>query len=167
MTSRGELSAVRIRRATRDDIAALRASDDVFDHPVSVAWAEQFFAKSGHHMVIAEDERGTIVGFATGIEMAHPDKGTELMIYELGVAERVRSRGLGTELVTALVGFARELGFYGVWTATEPDNEAALATYRRAGANAEEATVVLVWQFANVPADTDPPPPRNISRAAE
>jgi len=136
---------MRVRRASRDDIPALLRSDDLFDEPAAPDWTERFFRAGGHHLLVAEDGGGTIVGFASAIEMVHPDKGTEMMIYELGIAEAARGRGLATELVRAVVDLARELGCYGVWTATEPDNEPALRTYRRGGAAEEELSVVLVW----------------------
>ncbi len=47
----------------------------------------------------------------------------------------------------ALAGVAREHGCYGMWVATEPDNEAALATYRAAGAAPPEPCVTLGWSF--------------------
>ncbi len=31
----------------------------------------------------------------SGVELTHPDKGTEMFLYELGVAERFRGRGIG------------------------------------------------------------------------
>lgn len=66
-----------------------------------------------------------------------------LFLAELGVAEHARGAGIGTALVEALAALAREPGCHGMWTATEPGNEAALATYARAGAGAPEPTAVL------------------------
>jgi ribosomal protein S18 acetylase RimI-like enzyme len=86
-------------------------------------------------------------GMVTGVEMTHPDKGTEMFLYELGVDDAFRGRGIGRALVSALVDLARERACYGVWTITEEDNAAALATYRRAGGSPEEGHVVLAWTF--------------------
>jgi ribosomal protein S18 acetylase RimI-like enzyme len=81
--------------------------------------------------------------------MTHPDKGAEMFLYELGVAERVRGRGVGAALVAALAGVARERGCYGMWTATEPDNVAAQRTYARAGARIlDEPQTMAEWRFA-------------------
>jgi ribosomal protein S18 acetylase RimI-like enzyme len=91
----------------------------------------------------------------SGVEMTHPDKGTEMFVYELGVAPEARLRGVGTALVEALAAVARERGCYGMWVGTEPDNEAALATYRRGGANEEAPFVLLSWDLiADDRADT-------------
>lgn len=86
----------------------------------------------------------------TGVEMTHPDKGTEMSLYELAVDEEQRRRGVGRALVEALGHLAAERGCYGMWVGTEPDNVAAIATYLSAGADQPEPFVTLTWTF-----DTD------------
>ena len=71
----------------------------------------------------------------SGVETTHPDKGTEMFLYELGVAERFRRRGVGAALVEALADLAGERECYGMWVLTDADNDAALATYARSGAH--------------------------------
>ncbi len=83
----------------------------------------------------------------SGVETTHPDKGTEMFVYELGVAPAARLQGVATELVRTLADIARKSGCYGMWVATEPDNEAAKATYRKAGANEEAPFVLLSWDL--------------------
>lgn len=90
---------------------------------------------------------GHPAGFVSGVEMTHPDKGTEMFLYELGVDEGYRRQGLGRSLVEALRNLARERGCYGMWVITDEDNDAALATYGGSGAEAERGQVVLVWTF--------------------
>jgi ribosomal protein S18 acetylase RimI-like enzyme len=51
--------------------------------------------------------------------------------------------------VRALADLARERGCYGMWVGTEPDNEAAQATYRRAGATEEVPFVLLNWDLTD------------------
>jgi ribosomal protein S18 acetylase RimI-like enzyme len=85
------------------------------------------------------------VGFVTGVETTHPDKGTEMFLYELGVDEAARRRGVGTALVEALATLARERGCYGMWTGTETDNVAAQRTYERAGARLTPPQVIVEW----------------------
>jgi len=81
------------------------------------------------------------------VETTHPDKGTEMFLYELGVAERARGRGVGRALVTSLAELARERGCYGMWTATEPDNVAAQRTYASTGARILEPQPFVEWRF--------------------
>lgn len=87
------------------------------------------------------------VGFVSGAEITHPDKGTEMFLDELGVAESFRGRGTATALVTALRDLARQRGCYDMWVLTDADNTAGLATYRSAGASVPTTHVMLVWDF--------------------
>lgn len=137
---------VEIRRLGPDDAPVVLAAGHLFDEPPTEAWTRDVLARAGHHLLLALDG-GTPVGFATCIEMAHPDKGVELFVYELGVDEAARRRGIGRRLVEAALALARELGCYGAWTITEDDNEAALATYRSTGAEADATSVTQVWDW--------------------
>ena len=91
---------------------------------------------------------GRVVGFVSGVETTHPDKGTEMLLYELAVDDAAQRRGHGRSLVEALAALARERGCYGMWVLTDADNDAALATYRSGGATAESTHVLLAWDFA-------------------
>jgi ribosomal protein S18 acetylase RimI-like enzyme len=79
--------------------------------------------------------------------MTHPDKGTEMFLYELAVAESARGRGVGRALVDALVRRARERGCYGMFVFTDDNNAAALATYHGAGAREASSQLMLEWDF--------------------
>jgi aminoglycoside 3-N-acetyltransferase I len=136
---------MRIERMT-EAAAVLRAAD-LFDSPPLAAATEKFLAAPGHHLLFAYDESGRAVGMISGVEMTHPDKGTEMFIYELGVAPAARLQGFGSGLVTALAKIADERDCYGMWVGTETGNEAALATYRRAGATDETTFVLLNWDL--------------------
>jgi ribosomal protein S18 acetylase RimI-like enzyme len=135
---------IRIRPATT--AAELLAAAHLYDTPPRPEWAARFLAADGHLMLIAY--RGDApVGFVSGVEMLHPDKGTEMCLYELSVDERHRRRGVGRALTEALAARARERGCYGMWVGVECDNEAALATYRSAGAADDGVFTTLTWEF--------------------
>jgi GNAT superfamily N-acetyltransferase len=97
-------------------------------------------------LFIAYDEE-VPVGFASGVEMTHPDKGTEMLLYELAVAERSRRQGIATALVKALREFARGQGCYGMWVLTEDDNTAARATYEATDAKPPTAQSMFSWEL--------------------
>jgi ribosomal protein S18 acetylase RimI-like enzyme len=122
------------------------AASHLFDGPVSAEGAIGFLRRPGHHLLLATVD-GADVGFVSGVEITHPDKGTEMFVYELGVDAGHRRRGIGRALVDALAELARERGCYGMWVTTESDNAAALATYRAAGAAAPEPGVTLTWSL--------------------
>ncbi|WP_329117500.1 GNAT family N-acetyltransferase [Streptomyces sp. NBC_01465] len=133
-----------IRRAS--DPAELLAAQHLFDGPVRREWSERFLADPGHLMLLAYVE-GAPAGFITGIEMLHPDKGSEMCLYELAVDEPYRRRGIASELVATLAAVARDRGCYDMWVPVDADNEVALALYRATGAGTEEAVAVLTWTW--------------------
>jgi len=129
------------------DPAAVRRAAELFDSPPLATATERFLAEPTHHLLLAFDDSGRAVGMITGVEMTHPDKGTEMFVYELGVAPASRLQGVGTGLVRRLAEIARERGCYGMWVGTESDNLPALATYRKAGANEEASFRLLSWDL--------------------
>jgi len=138
---------MRIARVVPGDDYVVHAGADLFDDPPTEEATARFLARDGHHLLVAiEDDQP--VGFVSGVEMTHPDKGTEMFLYELSVGDDHRRRGIGTALVRALEALAREIGCYGMWVGTEADNVAALATYRAAAAGPPEDCVFLTWKFS-------------------
>ncbi|MFG3053411.1 GNAT family N-acetyltransferase [Kitasatospora sp. NPDC048239] len=133
-----------IRRITR--VEAVKDAGHLFDSLPRPGATERFLADERHHLLIAYVD-GVPAGMVTGVEMTHPDKGTEMFLYELGVDESFRGGGVGRALTSALADLARERDCYGMWVITDEDNAAALATYGRAGGAPEDGQVVLVWTF--------------------
>jgi ribosomal protein S18 acetylase RimI-like enzyme len=74
-----------------------------------------------------------VVGFASGVHYLHPDKPPELFINEAGVADAYQSRGIGRQLMTALLAHAATLGCSTAWVLTDTDNTAARRMYAAAG----------------------------------
>jgi GNAT superfamily N-acetyltransferase len=136
-----------IRRASVDDVDAVIGAA-VFDGPARRDWTVDFLTRRGHHLFLASIDCD-VVGFVSGIEVAHPDKAQEMLLYELGVEAPFRRRGIGAALVAALRDHAVALGCWGMWVPTDRASKAAIATYRAAGANEPEAGVVLTWTFAS------------------
>lgn len=137
------------------DDAAVVAAQHLFDGPAEAAATARFLADPGHHLLVALDAAGRPAGFVSGVEVTHPDKGTELLLYELGVDEAARRRGIGSALVDALAALARERGCVGMFVLVDDDNEPALATYRRAGGRVASQPVMIEWELGRCV-----PPPR-------
>jgi len=107
----------------------------------------RFLADPNHHLFIAHAD-GRPVGFVSGVELTHPDKGTEMFLYELAVDEGYRQRGIGSALSNALRDLAVELGCYDMWVLTDEDNDAALGTYRKSGATISSRHIMLTWPLS-------------------
>lgn len=133
-----------LRWIDESGVADVVAAGALFDYPPTPEWTAQFLSRPGHHLCLAYVD-GEPAGFVTGVEMCHPDKGVEMFLYELGVDEAFRGRGIGRELTAALAQRARELGCYGMWTLTEVDNEAARRTYLSANAIDRGPQLMLDW----------------------
>jgi ribosomal protein S18 acetylase RimI-like enzyme len=137
---------VEIRRLGPGDFDSVVAATKLLDGPADESATRRFLAEENHHLYIAYVD-GHPVGFVSGVEMTHPDKGTEMFLYELSVDELFRQRGIGRALVDRLRELAVERGCYGMWVLTDESNAGALATYGRSGAASEHGQVVLVWTF--------------------
>ena len=123
------------------------AAAALFDEAPDPEVVRRFLAEPTHHLLMAYDQAGAPVGFASGVEMTHPDKGTEMFLYELAVDEQARQQGVGRALTEALSALAQARGCYAMWTATEPENLAARRTYEAAGGRATAPQVIVEWSF--------------------
>lgn len=130
---------------------AVHDARELFDDVPDPAATTRFLDEPNHHLLIAYDAANRPLGFVSGVETTHPDKGTEMFLYELGVSEDSRRRGIAGALVTQLAALARSRGCYGMWTATEHDNVAARATYARAGAATNPPQVFVDWDLSPEP----------------
>ncbi len=135
-----------IRRLTPQDADLILGAPELFDSPPRPDATRRFLAEPTHHLLMALLD-GEPLGFVTGVETTHPDKGTEMFLYELSVAEPHRRRGIGRALVEALARTARERGCYGMFVLTDDETPAAMGTYATAGANAPTKRLMYDWSF--------------------
>ncbi|GLY54556.1 GNAT family N-acetyltransferase [Lentzea sp. NBRC 102530] len=134
---------MKIRRAaSSDDVFAAAHLFDAQPLPDATA---RFLAQDHHHLLIAYVGEEP-AGFVSGIETTHPDKGTEMFLYELGVDDAFLRRGIGTALVEALKAVAVERGCYAMWTGTAAGDAAAQGTYAKAGGTVGEGAFVS-WEL--------------------
>ncbi|OZM70925.1 GNAT family N-acetyltransferase [Amycolatopsis antarctica] len=132
-----------IRRIT--DAADVLAAGELFDDAPAPEWTQRFLDRAGHHLLLAYSD-GIAVGMVTGIELLHPDKGVEMILYELGVLPDYRRRGIASALIDRLAALARTAGCYDMWVLIEKENDAARLTYLSAGGEYDGETL-FVWDF--------------------
>ncbi len=140
---------VEIRALGAEDAQAVRDAGFLFDSEPDAEATRLFLTDSRHHLLIAYDERDHPVGFVSGVELMHPDKGSEMFLYELAVETSARRRGVGRALVEALRALARQRGCYGMYTLADDDNEPAQATYASAGGRATSRPVMIDWDLSS------------------
>ena len=69
-----------------DDVDAVVAAGHLFDGPAVPEATRRFLGEPTAHLCVAYVD-GVPAGFVSGVETTHPDKGTEMLLYELGVDE--------------------------------------------------------------------------------
>lgn len=141
------MNDVALLRLGSDDVGVIMSGAALFDDAPQEEWAAQFLARDGHHMIWAR-AGGHDAGFISGIEITHPDKGTEMLLYELGVEPEFRRRGIATALVEELASVGRERGCHGRWVPVDADNEVAQKFYRATDAGPAERVVTMWWDLA-------------------
>ena len=138
-----------IRALGPGDDEAVVAAQHLFDGPAKTEATTRFLSEPGSHLLVAYVE-GAPAGFVSGIEVTHPDKGTEMLLYELAVDEAHRRRGHGRALVEALRALARERGCTGMFVLVDEGNEAGRAAYRSAGGTETSRPCMVDWSFVSV-----------------
>jgi GNAT superfamily N-acetyltransferase len=141
---------VTVRVLGPDDGAVLqRVAPDVFDNPVDARWSAEFFADPRHHLAVAIDD-GLVVAMASALHYVHPDKPHELWVNEVGVAPPHQGRGIGRQVLAALLEHAKTLGCQEAWVLTSADNAAARRMYAAVGGQEEdEAPVMITFDLAS------------------
>jgi ribosomal protein S18 acetylase RimI-like enzyme len=137
---------MRLERLGPGDEAKVLEASELLDDAARLDATRRFLDEPGHHLLVAYVDDAP-VGFVSGVELTHPDKGTEMFLYELAVAEPFQRRGIGGALVAELARIGRRAGCYGMWVLTDDANAAALATYQSTGASRDPDPVLLTWDF--------------------
>lgn len=139
---------VELRWMTSGDVATIGAAGYLFDDDPQPEWTEKFLRQPNHHLCIAyvDDEPA---GFVSGVEITHPDKGTEMLLYELGVDEDYRRHGIGRALAVALRDYSQARGCNGMWVPVDEDNEPALAMYTSTGPDENAGTRIVWWDLSS------------------
>lgn len=92
-------------------------------------------------MLVAEDEGGERLGFASVSHSAHFTGQHQAYIGELATSESVEGRGVGTALVEACEQWAREQGYTILTLSTGAANTRALNFYHHLGFRDEDITL--------------------------
>ncbi|HZS61848.1 MAG TPA: GNAT family N-acetyltransferase [Gemmatimonadaceae bacterium] len=126
----------------RDDANVLeRVAADVFDNDIEPGLVAEFLADPRHHLAVAIED-GVVVGMASAVHYVHPDKLAEMFVNEVGVTPAYQRRGIGRQLMQALLGHAKQLGCAVAWVGTETTNAAARGLYAAVGG--KEAPMIVV-----------------------
>jgi ribosomal protein S18 acetylase RimI-like enzyme len=84
-------------------------------------------------------EGADVIGWAWGQRERHVCGYSQLLLYEIDVAEPVRRRGVGSSLMSVILEIGRREGHAKVWLFTGSDNTAAKGLYQAMGGVAATA----------------------------
>ncbi|MDZ4286655.1 MAG: GNAT family N-acetyltransferase [Prosthecobacter sp.] len=136
-----------IRLLSPGDAAMLQhVAPGVFDHAIDPRWSAEFFADPRHHLAVAIED-GLVVAMASGVHYVHPDKPPELWVNEVGVASTHQSRGIGRQVLAALLAHGRTLGCAEAWVITHQGNTPARRLYAAVGGAEEEGDMPVMITF--------------------
>ena len=127
------MTDVAVRRLQPGDEDEVSRFAEAFDDPVNAEATRSFLGDDRHHLLVAY-VGGHPAGFASAVEILHPDKpAPELFLNEIGVMEHFRRVGAGTALLEELKLLGQQLGCTTVWVLTDEGNPAAMGMYAKAG----------------------------------
>lgn len=120
---------------------------DVFDNAIDPNALAAFLADPRHIMFVAV-ENGVVVGMASAFEYVHPDKPPQMFVNEVGVTPAHQRRGIGRNLVAALLEQARLRGCSAAWVAADEDNMTAQALYASVpGGASSQRSLIYEWNL--------------------
>ena len=104
-----------VKVLTKDNLPLLmNVAEDVFDHPIDKAFADEFLNDPRHHVVVAA-AKDKIIGFVSAVHYIHPDKPPELWINEIAVAPPYQGHGLGTAILNEMLQLGKGIGCKNAW----------------------------------------------------
>jgi ribosomal protein S18 acetylase RimI-like enzyme len=119
--------------------------DEPQEVPLAPADAARFLADDRTHLFVAFDGADTVLGFVVVNELLHRHTfSTMLLVYEIGVDDAHRRRGIGRALLDAVRALAVERGIPEGFVLTEATNGPAMALYASAGGTRLDA---VEWDF--------------------
>jgi ribosomal protein S18 acetylase RimI-like enzyme len=130
---------IRIELIKKVYVALINQLNGLFDE--GTEWdsqqGEKFLKDSNNALFVAFFENQA-VGFLTANRLQRFDKrGAEVLLYEIGVREDARQKGIGKALINGVKLWAKESGADEVWVLTNRSNEAAVALYQSMGGETE------------------------------
>jgi L-amino acid N-acyltransferase YncA len=128
-----------IRPLTRDDWPSVEriyaegiATGEATFETRPPAWEEFDAGRLREHRLVAEED-GEVVGWAAVSPTSTRECYGGVVEHSVYVAESARGRGIGAELMAALVASTDEAGIWTIQTSIFPENAASLALHERVG----------------------------------
>lgn len=117
----------------------LRRAEIIFNPKViSHERAAMLLSEPSYVMVVALDDGDAVMGRIYA-NVLYRFEATDLLLYEVDVAEDHQRKGAGRAMIDFLSKLSAERGYREMWVLTELDNEAGNALYKSAGGDLENS----------------------------
>ena len=132
------------------DEELLRRAEALFNPKViSRERAKMLLCEPAYVMVVALGDGDAIMGRVYA-NVLHRFEATDLLLYEVDVAEEYQRRGVGRAMLEFLARLCAERGYGEMWVLTDPGNLAGNALYKSAGGTLENSPAnMYVFAIAN------------------
>lgn len=141
--------ALAIRRLTEIDGTLAMHLNTLFDE--GVTWnvdQGKVFLRDSNNCFLLASWNGRPCGFVTAYRLQRFDRRrAEVLLYEIGVHEDYRKRGIGSALIEETRRWAAEVGAEEVWVLTNRSNLPATAMYRLTGGEEDEAPDITMFTY--------------------
>lgn len=117
--------------------------DDGIDDPTSASdeYIEKLLLQDDFHVVVALEDEMLIGGLTAYQLRKYKSESAEMFLYEIGVEESHRRKGVGKGLLEYLKKICSEKGISEIFVATEMDNDSAKNLYQATGGEVEAAAI--------------------------
>ena len=113
----------------------------------SYNYLRDFLRKESNILFVALDGE-TPVGFLLAYELDRIDNPNPMMLlYEVGVAETCRRRGIATAMINDLKAICRERRILKMWVLTNESNLAAMQTYKSTGGDLVDEDDLMMFIY--------------------
>jgi len=130
---------ITIERITKNEDIFLTQINSLLDEGVEwdIEQGRKFLENSDNAVFVAVWEQKA-VGFLTAYRLQRFDKRqAEVLLYEIGVSENFRQKGIGKALIEKVRNWGKEIDADEIWVLTNKSNTAANALYQSAGGRVE------------------------------
>jgi len=134
-----------INRITNEDDQFVRQINQLLDK--GTVWDEEQwkkFLENPDNALFVAFWNGDAAGFLTAHRLQRFDKRkAEILLYEIGIDENFRRKGIGKALIEIVKSWGKEVGADEVWVLTNKSNVAANALYKSAGGAPENPDDIM------------------------
>lgn len=133
----------------KKDLILLKEVIEDDDMLFDLVKVKEFYNSKNTISFIAKEEN-SIVGFAYGYDIIHPNGKHAYFLYSIGMLPNYQDKGYGTKLLSFIKEYIRSNGFFEMFVLTDKGNPRACYIYEKLGGKSDyENEICYVYDFEN------------------